>query len=92
MGREKKTRRDYDNIVRGLHVACATQILTDTNVIRQAANVNVSDAFLLQLTTQRGIGKLFVVPKHRVRIDFRVGSLVYFHATVDDLNGVGCVG
>lgn len=61
------------------------QILTDANIIGKAAHINVGDAFLLQLRTQRGVREFFIIPEHRIRVDFGICSFVNFEPTVDDL-------
>jgi hypothetical protein len=61
------------------------QILTDANIVRETAHINVGDAFLLQLCAQRGVGELFVVPEHAIRVDLGIRAFVHFHALIDDL-------
>ena len=61
------------------------QILTNAHVIRQATHVNIGYTFLLQLRIQRGIRQFFVVPKHRVRINFRICTFVHLYRTVNNL-------
>lgn len=60
-------------------------ILTNANIIRKAAHVNVGNAFLFQLCTQRRVGEFFVIPKNWVRIDFRVGAFVHFDGALHNL-------
>lgn len=65
------------------------QILTDANIVRETAHINVGDAFLLQLCAQRGVGELFVVPEHAIRVDLGIRAFVHFHALIDDLAPCG---
>lgn len=84
--KEDSNQRDCLNVVIRVHVASRpTQIPTDANIIGKTTDINVGDAFLLQLCTQRCIRQFFVVPKHRVWINLRIRSFVHFGATFHNL-------
>lgn len=89
MNTEMKGRKKVSLIVSILSKARmlrAMQILTNANIIRKTAHINVGDTFLFQKRAQRCVRQFFIVPKNWVGIDFWIRSFVNFSAAIDNLH------